>query len=97
MIAEVNKNVVKSFGKILEQVVGPGAARQYTLPQMAFRLAADLRPSADGSAHPRRPASCRQPGQRAHSRAGTDRRTDGRITVSLNARYGGGIKSCHLP
>jgi len=33
-----------------QQVIAPGAAGRYAPPPMAVRLAADLRPSADGSA-----------------------------------------------
>ena len=45
-----------------EQVIDPGAARRHAAlpPPMAVRLAADLRPSADGSAV-RISLSCRQP------------------------------------
>jgi len=67
-------------------------------PPMAVRLAADLRPSAGGSAVRTR-LSCRQPAclqPRAGARLGlgqtegqTDGQTDRRIAVSLNAPYGG--------
>ena len=33
-----------------KQVIAPGAEKRYAFPPMAVRLAADLRPSADGSA-----------------------------------------------
>jgi len=42
-----------------QQLIAPGTARRYA-PPMAVRLAADLRPSADGSAV-RTWLSCRQP------------------------------------
>ena len=70
-------------------------------PPIAVRLAADLRPSADGSAgHTwlscRQPA-CLQPNAAARLvqlRHGTDRQTYGRIAVSLNfPSYGGDIIS----
>ena len=70
-------------------------------PPIAVRLAADLRPSADGSAgHTwlscRQPA-CLQPNAAARLvqlRHGTERQTYGRIAVSLNSpSYGGDIIS----
>ena len=53
----VNKDLYK---RQLIQVIAPGAARRYAPPPMAVRLAADLRPSADGSTD-RTWLSCRQP------------------------------------
>jgi len=40
-----------------EQCIAPGPARRYAPPPMAVRLAADLRPSADGSAFRTSPAA----------------------------------------
>jgi len=83
MIAEVNKNVVKSFGNILEQVVGPGAARQYAPPPDGIStrggstsVRGRVRTSpASGQLQAARSA-CPQPGWDRQ----TDRRTDHRIT-----------------
>jgi len=70
-------------------------------PPMAVRLAADLRPSADGSAG-HTWLSCRQPACLQPNAAarlvqlchGTERQTYGRIAVSLNSpSYGGDIIS----
>ena len=54
-------------------------------PPMAVRLAADLRPSADGSAVRAR-LICGQPAcLQPRAAAPWDRQTDGRIAVSLSA------------
>jgi len=58
---------------------------------MAVRLAADLRPSADGSAV--RTSLVAGGGYSlGQLRPGTDRQTDGRIAVSLNASLRRSIK-----
>jgi len=67
---------------IIIQVIAPGAARRYApLPPMAVRLAADLRPSADGSAvhtGSQRAYSLRQLRAYGSCAVGqTDRQTDG--------------------
>jgi len=55
-------------------------------PPMAVRLAADLRPSADGSAPRTSPAAGQLQAAGAPTvQAGTDGQTDERIAVSLNA------------
>jgi len=70
--------------------LSPRGQRDDMPPAMAVRLAADLRPCADGSAV-RTWLSCRQPAclypraaaRLGQLRRGTHRRTDGRIAVSL--------------
>ena len=95
MIAEVNKNVVKSSGNILEQVVGPGGGETiYPPPRWHFdSRRIYVRPRTGPHIPGVRPAA----GSQVSVPTAGLGQTDGRIAVSLNARYGGGIKSCHLP
>jgi len=73
-----------------QQAIVPRVVRRYAPPPpMAVRLAADLRPSADGSAvrtwlSCRQPA-CRKPRAAAHLGSCAKGQKDGRIVVSLNA------------
>ena len=71
--------------------------KQVIAPPMAVRLAADLRPAADGSAVRTSlvagssvPMACSHPTYSLGWDRQTDRQ-DGRIAVSLNAPLGGGI------
>jgi len=73
-------------------------------PLMAVRPVADLCPSMDESTHlwwlaRCRQPTCKQPRQLRHAASvlqPTLGQTDGQITVSLNAPYGGGITSEQL-
>ena len=78
---------------IYKQVIAPVATRRYAPARMQVRLAADLRPSADGSAVRTR-LNCRQPAclqPRAAARLGLGQ-TDG-SRYRLMPPYGGGTKS----